>query len=158
MLSFLSSVYNFIFSNAGKWFLIGLAFVILLILYYTARLNISELKLTIAQKDQEIEILNDNIVHLNTTIVDCETRLSVKQSESDNIQSLLAKCYQDAQEQRKYLDEIETIMNTPEPVTDITTNEDVPDESTEYTKVTPYQTQQGLMFVNRQFERILDTN
>ena len=146
-------MFSFFTSGTFKWVLIGGAFITLLIMYYTTALEVKDLELERARQDQIIAALQDSTVHLQGTVDEYMNLANNKQQEVANIQDLLNKCYEDKAEHQQYLDEISHIMQAPE-VAESTKNETkeiVRDE----VHVTTSQVQQGLNFINRQYDRIL---
>lgn len=149
MFSIISTLWNFFSSGAFKWTAIAIAFAVLSVLYFSARISNANLNTTIATQRADINTLTANIAHLKRLNEQYLQTLSNKDSEVIKINGLLEKCYQANEEHQAALDQIQEIMNTPVPP-----QGEVVNETKEYTPVTPYQTKRGLQFVNEQISRI----
>lgn len=149
MFSIISTLWNFFSSGAFKWTAIAIAFAILSVLYFSARIDNANLNTTIATQKADINTLTANIVHLKSLNEQYLQAMTNRDSEIMKMNGLLKKCYQANEEHQAALDQIQEIMNTPVPP-----QGEVVNETKEYTPVTPYQTKRGLQFVNEQISRI----
>lgn len=152
MFSLISKIGTFIFDGSTKWIIIASAFILLLILYYNARLDVKDLEIEISHLNTELATANDSIVHLNATVLNLTQQINNKVGENNNIQSLLDKCYDDKTYYQQRMDEIEAIMHDKTPPV----QEDTSEVET-YVPVTEHQMQKGIDFVNRQYQLLSPT-
>lgn len=113
---------------------------------YSKQSDITEYEKIMARQAHNISTLQANQVQLESNLERLSQTLVNSKDEAENIQRLLAKCYDARDEQQKHLDEIERIMSSKD-------DTDTPIEG-EYEKVTPSQTAAGLGFANRQLSRL----